>query len=298
MLYRSGVPANASIQFCVWNQQGAALVIKHPAYREDTRSEKNLKDYMLQHYRSWIAFFRDNLGYDVALQDIILVTGCDLTADWEMATFNERTTQCDIEFKVGDPAFGPSGSSAFWGTWQSSIHAPHRCGPCPTQPPVSPNDPSTVDNAISQEDGPDKGPKYNQCIFLRGFRVRERKLLAPQVIQDAAEPQDSDINRDVDEDIEPIISSLDSDSDESDVKMNRSCCSPSPGKVHNDVQNYVILHIHPAFVDKLHLQDDPRSCFEGLQLHPHLGFRLKLIFRKRTQTSLSYTMMMSSSFSR
>lgn len=121
--------ANSTVKFEMSGRRSAALVIKYPVFREESSRERRLEGYMLQSYRSWFTFIHDILGCQVTLGDIILVTGCDLTADWATETFVEKSSQFKFEFKVGDPAMLASGSAAAWGTWQSSINVPSRCGP-------------------------------------------------------------------------------------------------------------------------------------------------------------------------
>ncbi|EJD01902.1 uncharacterized protein FOMMEDRAFT_29043 [Fomitiporia mediterranea MF3/22] len=212
----SCIPANASIKFSTSNQQGAALVIRHPAYREDVLQETALEACLLKNYNSWLVFIRDDLERRITLRDIVLVTGCDLTADWATAVFVEKSTQCEVEFKACDPASLTTGSVGFWGTWQSSVNVPHRCGPCPVQPPSTPSTRHTIEPVQQLNTDPLLvEPNYNQCIFLRGFRVQDRRVLSPKIIKAAAEPKDLDMDRD--SDAAPVIALLEhgSDSDES-----------------------------------------------------------------------------------
>lgn len=164
---------------------------------------------MLENYRSWLEFIRNKLGCLVRVSDIAFVTGCDLTADWATAAFVEKSTECNIDFKAGDPAFGAA-TASFWGTWQSSVSVPHRCGPGPVRPP-SPSDHQSI---VAGSSSPREGPLFNQCIFLRSFRVFERKLRAPKVIKAAAEPEDMDMDRD--EELYPAISFTSSEESISD----------------------------------------------------------------------------------
>lgn len=224
---RQCITAQANISFEVSNHQGAALVIKHPAYREDARSTNDMMQYMLRNYKSWRTFIQINLGIAVDLRDIVFVTGCDLTADWATATFVEKSVEYKVEFKAGDPSISAA-SGSFWGRWNSSVNVPHRCGPSPVRPPTTDPTRSNIpgpENPISEE------PIYNQCIFLRGFRVDERRLRSPRVIKAAAEPEDLDMDRDGTTS-SPVLSG-DSDSDDEDDYTNEGYFTSRGPKVAN-----------------------------------------------------------------
>ena len=155
---------------------------------------------MLKHYRSWVHFARDKLGRDIDLRDIVLVTGRDLTKQWATATFMEKSRDAGISFQVGDGFGSVLGNAglAFWGSWSSNIVVPHRCGPVPVEPPAQ-----EANSRLRIEDAPDgSAPSisqiYNQCVFLRGFRVRERTRFLPKIIKAAAEGADNDDPKDDD----------------------------------------------------------------------------------------------------
>ncbi|KAI5118155.1 hypothetical protein M0805_000534 [Coniferiporia weirii] len=186
------VQAGASIELACSKQQGAALVIKHPAYREDSSRRRALSRYMLQHYPTWLTFARSNLDQDIRLKDLLLVTGCDLTADWATAAFTDSSQENSISFQVGFSGFA-SAQARFWGEWSSSTRVRHRCGPQPLMPPA-------VLDAGSRSDVFHADPlsEFNQCIFVRAFRVHERPYFLPNVIKGSADPKDLGGSRDLD----------------------------------------------------------------------------------------------------
>lgn len=59
-----------------------------------------------------------------------------------------------------------SGELTISGSWEYSPSVQYRTGP-------------TCDSTV----------KYDQTVFIRGYRIRERPILAPKVIQAAAEPR-------------------------------------------------------------------------------------------------------------
>lgn len=165
---------------------------------------------MLKNYRSWVHFARDRLGRDITVKDVVLVTGRDLTNQWATATFVERHRDAGISFQVGD-GFGSIIGGAgltLWGSWSSNLLVPHRCGPQRVKPP---GEGDTSENAIARIHGGPEGlappsSKYNQCVFIRGFRIRERTRFLPKVIKAAAEGADRDDASNYDPDhLSPLV---------------------------------------------------------------------------------------------
>ena len=75
------------------NEKGAALILPSEACREDTMNRKFFKDHMLKPYREWYTFALTECHRDIELCDLILVTGCDLTRQWAMATYFSRNRE-------------------------------------------------------------------------------------------------------------------------------------------------------------------------------------------------------------
>jgi hypothetical protein len=66
--------------------KGAFLSLPFNVHREDAIRIKLFETYMTKHCDSWLELAIIG-GFDVKLEDIIFVTGCDLTSSWAMATF-------------------------------------------------------------------------------------------------------------------------------------------------------------------------------------------------------------------
>jgi len=49
----------SGISFQLTGGQGAALLTKHPTYREDARLERNFEEYTKENYDYWVAFARE-----------------------------------------------------------------------------------------------------------------------------------------------------------------------------------------------------------------------------------------------
>lgn len=51
-------------------------------------------------------------GFNTKLEDIIFVTGCDLTSSWAMATF--MNPPCEVEMSLTVQPVGPAGVKFQW----------------------------------------------------------------------------------------------------------------------------------------------------------------------------------------
>ncbi|KAH8117720.1 hypothetical protein DFH11DRAFT_854157 [Phellopilus nigrolimitatus] len=162
----------AKVKLVCESRQGAALITKNFIKCEDAVRMKAMKDYIGKNCDSWHKFAISE-GRDIQLHDLILVTGCDLTTDWAMATFNERSSGVEVSFEVGGPV--ASAGFSIWGEWSSTVDIPYRCGPILTN--------SALKSPLTEQ--------FNQCVFIRGFR-KARRLPWFKKLYAAAEPKDFD----------------------------------------------------------------------------------------------------------
>ncbi|KLO09886.1 hypothetical protein SCHPADRAFT_833389 [Schizopora paradoxa] len=199
------LPAGLTVRLSCTDQQGAALIIKRPAVREDILSELILKNLLKKNYESWVSFARDSLMRDIGVSDLLLVSGHILTNEWATATVVEKTRNCEIQFSAGSTPFG-NASASVWGSWTSSVSLPLRFGPVPL-PPAAPetdvhfgfatgsfsnsSDSSGAHTSLPSRTVNEQIP--NQCIFLLAYRILTRRLL-PAQIKAAAEPRDESGN--------------------------------------------------------------------------------------------------------
>ena len=134
---------------------------------------------MLKYYRQWYTFASTECQRDIKLYDLILVTGCDLTRQWATATYfrNNREVSAALGAQVAPVAEAKFSLSAGWRTTQAMNT---RRGP---PQPQALHQQSHQDCDEAQNDS--ETLANNQCIFLRGFYVRDR-LWGPQVIKAGA----------------------------------------------------------------------------------------------------------------
>jgi len=170
-LRSSALEPGSGILFQLTGDQGAALLTKHPTYREDAELGRAFEVYTKVHYDSWVAFARERRHPDGIKP--ILVTGVDMTRDFAMMSYSGDGGDLTAEFTTST-----LGVASPWGTWRTTGMVHTNCGPQLCHPP-SPT--QTVDPTFLDE--------YNQCVFVRYYTMRKR-LGIPRVIKAAAGPHD------------------------------------------------------------------------------------------------------------
>jgi len=160
----------STISFQLTGVHGAALLTKHPTYREDIQLEGMFKEYTKEHFDSWAEFARDR-GHPDDIKPV-LVTGVDMTRDFAMVTYSKAGEDMTATFTISAP-----GVTSPWGTWHTPGVVHTNCGPQPRRHPFDTND-MEIDSDAS-----------NQCVFVRYYTIRKR-LGIPRVIKAAAGPHD------------------------------------------------------------------------------------------------------------
>ena len=120
---------------------------------------------MLKNYRQWYNYALVDLQRDIKLDDLILISGCVLTRKWTTATYfrSNRAINATLGAQVAPVAEFKFSLSAGWRT-SSAITT----RPGPYRPP-SLQDHEEIQNLSETL-------VNNQCVFLRGFCVKERFL--------------------------------------------------------------------------------------------------------------------------
>ncbi|KAI9438727.1 hypothetical protein H4582DRAFT_194462 [Lactarius indigo] len=142
----------ASASFRCRGNKGAFLSLPFNADRVDSIRTKTFETYIHKHCDSWLEFAGIN-ELEVRLEDIIFVTGCDLTSSWAMAAF---VNSWDPEIKLSVQT-SQTGSAGF--QWNLT-NQPH-------------NNESTQ-NVVK-----------SHCVFIRGFRAK--RILVFKTLKAAAE---------------------------------------------------------------------------------------------------------------
>ena len=173
----------AKFSFELTGDRGAALVTRHETCLEDARSETAFEKYTKRHYKSWVAFARHK-GYGNDIRPV-LVSGFDMTRDFSLVAYPNED--------------GPISSSTnpirmfaphFLGKWwaRCSVHTNEGL-----QQSTSPSRRQAVRTLFSRLRGAETATdKPNQCVFIRYYTMRWRKLMPmfPKVIRAGAGPHD------------------------------------------------------------------------------------------------------------
>lgn len=121
--------------------------------REDVALLAPLADYAAHHARSWIKFARHTLMRDVALHELILLTGCDITnGRYSVTVFNGASASKRFGHGASFQISSPSSSTHICSSPQSIKNFQHNYGPSPSVHSVAP------------------------CLFIRGFKVLSRHV--------------------------------------------------------------------------------------------------------------------------
>ncbi|KAH9070983.1 hypothetical protein EDB83DRAFT_2673770 [Lactarius deliciosus] len=174
----TGSIGSAEVSFSCTKKQGAVLTLPVTAQREDTLTQDHFREWIIMHIDSWFAFAQ-KLRLGIEMRDIILVTGNHRTRSWSNITFNE--VQTDAQFSLGVDVAGTLGASVNWRASSLRIQ-----GAVPNHGPSGENLPE------------------NQCIFIRGFRIKRTFLGKMPRIRAAAEPKPDPRKRDHDPEEEVI----------------------------------------------------------------------------------------------
>ncbi|KAH9066171.1 hypothetical protein EDB87DRAFT_1589300 [Lactarius vividus] len=152
---------SANVSFSCTKTQGAVLSLPVIARREDTLHLGHFRRWILRHIKSWFAFARE-LGMGIEMEDIILVTGCHRTTSWTNTVFNEVQTNVGVSLGV---EVGVLDASVNWRASNIRIQG-------------------AIVNGPNGRNLPE-----NQCIFIRGFRVKRFFFGLVPRIKAAAEPK-------------------------------------------------------------------------------------------------------------
>ncbi|THG99190.1 hypothetical protein EW026_g3110 [Hermanssonia centrifuga] len=174
------VSAGANYSFESSVLEGAILVTKYDTKCSNAQRLGTFEKYICHYYKSWVRFANDQ-GHGIDVEDLLLVTGCDMTADYAMLAFTQNDRRREVRFEAGIQNI--ASTSASWGKWQCQFPIVYDSW--------GPQD-HVMENVVCEgNDNAGKTQlKHNQCVFLRAFRVYRRAKLLPKVIKAGAGPHD------------------------------------------------------------------------------------------------------------
>jgi len=127
---------------------------------------KLFREHMLKHHQQWYNFAIDELYRDIKLHELILVTGCDLTRQWETATYF-RNNQ-DINAALGTQVAPIAGANfSLSAGWRVTQNVPTRRGPTRA---LNQQPPQNSEGGQNEREHLDN----TECIFIRGVYVKDR----------------------------------------------------------------------------------------------------------------------------
>ena len=160
-------PGHVSFHFTCGPPEGAALALPHGASRMDLVSRTQIEDYVKDNMLSWCKKMQER-------EDLVIVTGADKCSSWGTACYSHATESSDIYFSClttdGHSESPPTPEYA----WSISDSVQSRSGRC-------------TEEVLSE----------NQCIFIRGFKAKFRKI-SPKTIPAKRVPIRDDVQSDTD----------------------------------------------------------------------------------------------------
>jgi hypothetical protein len=144
-------PARSStgFSFRCFTTEGAILALPDGASREDFRGIARFREYAAQNAESWYKYVNGSRCRDAENGSIYLVTGCDKTKSWGVASFSDISGSFNLTFV---PAVAGGGNTNNSFAWEHASSASTNSGPVPIE---------YVDGDRPQ----------NQCTFIRGFKI-------------------------------------------------------------------------------------------------------------------------------
>ncbi|KAI0754014.1 hypothetical protein C8Q80DRAFT_1116867 [Daedaleopsis nitida] len=195
-LISPGPSLSGKLRFKCADEQGAMLVLKHDATRDDLHPSKDLKQYIIRNHDSWFRFAQDVFRLDLPQHRIIFISGSVKTAEWALAAVTHCTREGEIAFSG---AFAPAAKAAFsvGGVQEVSMSVEQRCGPKRLPADSTSKSESVRDERedlantnISDGQGDASAVsalKADQCVFVHYYKLKRRHVLGPKVIRAASE---------------------------------------------------------------------------------------------------------------
>lgn len=181
---------SGGVSFESCREQGAVLAISEDATRQDAHLLVNYQEYMLENCSRWLCL-SDIQGLGLRMEDIVLVTGCDLTSAWAVAAFTDRGVDASVQLHVGTTAGTVDLGANI--SWRNERNVERHWGP--RRRAAFDNGPTYM-NPVQLDAVPSS--EQNQCIFIRGYRVKFRSRFLPKKLVAAADYVDYDMDDDED----------------------------------------------------------------------------------------------------
>lgn len=141
--------SGGEFSFRCFAPEGAILTLPDGVTREDLQGIARFREYAVRNAGNWYKYAKGPRGRNVENGAIYLVTGCDKSKSWGVASFSGVPASFNLNFV---PATAEGGNANITSTWEHTSFASTNSGPTP----------------VEYFDG--DRPR-NQCTFIRGFKI-------------------------------------------------------------------------------------------------------------------------------
>ena len=155
---------SAGFKFECSGSTGAVLMLPEGGFRKDLLAKKLFHEYAMRNAAAWYQFAGSpDLGRETENVSLYLVTGCDKSRAWGIASYDRPSGGAEISSKFMTVGVGEDGASPVY-SWEDYSPATVR---------ISCQDRSISNEARRHSSVHDSNPSptFNQCIFIRGFRI-------------------------------------------------------------------------------------------------------------------------------
>ncbi|OSX58672.1 hypothetical protein POSPLADRAFT_1152537 [Postia placenta MAD-698-R-SB12] len=180
---------DASFHFKCTDDQGAFLLLKDAATREELHPSRRMENYMHRNFRSWQSFAVDDLDVDLQPEDIMFVRGWVKTTQWAVAaiTHEGREARVSISGEIGSVA---DAHLSIHKSDEVSNYYAHRTGPSRILHRKRHKHHHSSDSGSVEPSERDDADQLDQCIFLHYYKLKRRRFLGFKKLEAAAEPRD------------------------------------------------------------------------------------------------------------
>ncbi|KZV60978.1 hypothetical protein PENSPDRAFT_759712 [Peniophora sp. CONT] len=165
----SGPFLGGSVAFTSANERGAILAAPDPIECYDAQNIFSYKKHAMTHIESWHEFAVQRCGLDIALEDVVFVTGVDRTTSWATAIFADTRLDTQFGLQVQYATVGAQLAAKF--SWHHTQNALVNSGPSRPRPALTDSDSVITPGDESREP---LNRICDQSLFIRHIRAKRR----------------------------------------------------------------------------------------------------------------------------
>ncbi|KAH9933270.1 hypothetical protein B0H21DRAFT_699524, partial [Amylocystis lapponica] len=173
----------SKFHFRCTDEQGALLIMKEPATREELAPTRKMANYMRQNFQNWHTFATEACDLDIQREDIIFVRGWVKTAEWAVAAFVYEGRAAQLTFN-GDFAAGANAAFTLAMDTDVTVFPEYNMGP---RGMFQQGRGFSLRGTASSDADAAEDQLHEQCVFLHYYKMRIR-LFWPRVMKAAAGP--------------------------------------------------------------------------------------------------------------